>query len=76
MHSWPIKEFIKTSLKNKCAYAQKCGFAGSSCDRANELSNKDNEDKYNPVHEDSPNENEGDKNGSGNEDGPGDEDDE
>ena len=76
MHGWPIEEFIKASLKNKHAYAHKCGFAESSHDRANKSSNEDNEDEYNPVHEDSSNENKGDENGSGDEDGPGDEDDE
>ena len=70
MHGWPIEKSIKASLKNKHAYACKCGFAQSSCDRANELSRWDNEDECDPVHEDSPNESEGD------EDGPGDEDDE
>jgi hypothetical protein len=43
-HGWPIKEFLKTYLKNKRAYARKQGFSKESNQKQNGTDNEEEEE--------------------------------
>ncbi|KAF8237099.1 hypothetical protein L208DRAFT_1389937, partial [Tricholoma matsutake] len=43
-HGWPIEEFLKLNLKNKCVYARKRGYLGDQTNRDKEEDNGGNDD--------------------------------